>query len=170
MMNGTTHHDIESNKEGKGHYALVNGLTLYYELHGAGLPLVLLPGGFATIDLSFGRLLPTLAQTRQTIAIELQGHGHTADIDRPLRYELLADDIAALLIHLGLAQADLFGFSLGGGVALQAAIRYPEVMRKLVVASTPGKSAGWSPEERAGMAMISAEVMSGRWSLKCTSC
>jgi pimeloyl-ACP methyl ester carboxylesterase len=134
---------------------------MYYELHGTGQPLVLLPGGFATIDLSFRQLLPALAQTRQAIAVELQGHGHTADIDRPLRYELLADDIAALITHLGVGPADLFGFSLGGGVALQTAIRHPAVVRKLVVASAPGKSAGWSPEERAGMAMINAEAMSG---------
>lgn len=161
MVKSTSPDPPEQHQDAPGHYALVNGLTMYYELHGTGQPLVLLPGGFATIDLSFGQLLPTLSQSRQAIAVELQGHGHTADIDRPLHYELLADDIAALLTHLSLRQADLFGFSLGGGVALQTAIRHPEVVRKLVVASAPGKSAGWSSEERAGMAMISAEAMNG---------
>ena len=161
MTKNTSPHPPEQHQDAQGQYATVNGLTMYYELHGTGQPVVLLPGGFATIDLSFGPLLPVLTQMRQAIAVELQGHGHTADIERPLHYELLADDIAALLTHLGLAPADLFGFSLGGGVALQTAIRHPEVVRKLVVASAPGKSAGWSPEARAGMALISADAMSG---------
>src|SRR5260221_42816 len=161
MTKNTSPHPPEQHQDAQGQYATVNGLTMYYELHGTGQPVVLLPGCFATTDLSFRQLLPTLSQTRQAIAVELQGHGHTADSDRPLHYELMADDIAALLTHLGLTHADLFGFSLGGGVALQAAIRHPEVVRKLVVASAPGKSAGWSPEARAGMALINAEAMSG---------
>ncbi|MGI8688129.1 MAG: alpha/beta fold hydrolase [Thermomicrobiales bacterium] len=142
-------------------YASVNGLNLYYEIHGAGKPLVLLPGAFQTID-ALGALLPALAESRRVIAVELQGHGHTADIDRPLSHELMADDIAALITYLGLENADLFGYSRGGGVALQTAIRHPDVVRKLVVTSAPCKRDGWYPEVLAGMAAITAEV-AGTW-------
>src|SRR5260221_11839615 len=110
----------------KDSYALVNDLNRYYEIHGSGESLVLLHSGLATIDMLFAQLLPLLAETRQVIAVELQAHGHTADIDRPLRFELMADDIAALIKHLGRGRADLFGYSLGGGVALQTAIRPPD--------------------------------------------
>src|SRR6266487_4974721 len=144
-------------------YAPVNGLDLYYEIRGSGQPLVLLPGGFMTVE-AMGELVPQLATTRRVIGVELQGHGHTADIERPLSFELMADDIAALIKHLGLEQADLFGFSLGGGVALQTAIRHPEVVRKLVVVSAPCKRDGWYPEVLAGMASMNAaaaEAMMG---------
>src|SRR4051794_5949477 len=92
-------------------YAPVNGLRMYFELHGSGRPLVVLHGSFMTIEL-MGRLVPELAKTRQVIAVELQGHGHTADVDRPITYEGLADDVASLLRHLGIASADLYGYSL----------------------------------------------------------
>src|SRR5919112_521761 len=129
----------------RGNYAEVNGLNLYYEIHGSGQPLVLLHGAYMTIDL-MGEIVPALAGSRQVIAVELQGHGHTADIDRPLSYELMADDIAALIEHPALDEADLFGYSMGGGVALQVAIRHPEVVRKLVVASASYTSEGMHPE------------------------
>ena len=158
MTENTIRHPNEMNKDAPGSYASVNGLNMYYEIHGTGKPLVLLHGGLATIDVLFGQLLPPLAQTRQVIAVELQAHGHTADIERPLSFELMADDIAALIKHLGLEQADLFGFSLGGGVALQTAIRHPEVVRKLVVVSAPCKRDGWYPEVLAGMASMNAEA------------
>jgi pimeloyl-ACP methyl ester carboxylesterase len=119
-------------------YAPVNGLRLYYEIYGNGEPLVLLHGGLGAIEM-FGANLPVLAQTRQVIAVDLQGHGRTADIDRPLNIEFMADDIAGLLKHLGIKQADFMGYSLGGGVALQTAIRHPEFVRKMVVVSTPIK-------------------------------
>src|SRR6266566_9856701 len=138
-------------------YASVNGLDLYYEIRGSGEPLVLLPGGFMTIE-AMGELVPQLAAARRVIGVELQGHGHTADIERPLRFEFMADDIAALIKHLGLEQADIFGFSLGGGVALQTAIRHPEVVRKLVVVSAPSKRDGWYPEVLVGMASMNAEA------------
>ena len=141
-----------------GSYASVNGLDLYYEVHGSGPPLVLLHGGLATIDLMFGPVLPTLAATRQVIAIELQAHGHTADIDRPLRFEQMADDVAALLQHLALTGADILGYSLGGGVALQTAIRHPHLVRRLVLVSTVFKREGWYPEVLAGMAAMTAEA------------
>jgi pimeloyl-ACP methyl ester carboxylesterase len=130
---------------------------MYYEMHGAGRPLVLIHGGFGTVDM-FAPLLPALAETRQVIAVELQGHGHTADIDRPLSFEQMADDVAALIRHLGHDNADVFGYSLGGGVALQTAIQHPEVVGKLVVASAAYASDGWYPEVRAGMAAVNADA------------
>lgn len=116
-------------------YAPVNGLQLYYERHGSGRPLVLLHGGLMTIDLNFGMLLEPLAAGRQVIAVELQGHGRTADTGRPMTIEALAGDVVALLDHLGIAEADLFGFSLGGLVAYAVAIRAPARVGKLIVAS-----------------------------------
>jgi len=136
-----------------GNYAAVNGLKMYYEIHGDGEPLILLHGGVAGIGM-FGANLSALAGKRKVIAVELQAHGRTADIDRPLRYELMADDIAARMKHLGLERADLMGYSLGGGVALQAAIRHPESVRKLVVVSAPCKRDGWYQEVLAEMARM----------------
>src|SRR6266513_5520577 len=142
---------------GAGHFAEVNGIKLYYEIHGTGRPLILLHGGLGAIEM-FGPNLPALAQGRQVIAVDLQGHGRTADIDRPLSVALMADDIAALIKHLGLASADVMGYSLGGGVALQTAIRHPEVVRKLVLVSTPFKRDGWYPEILAGMGQMGPQV------------
>src|SRR5580704_5337525 len=116
-------------------YAPVNGLQLYYERHGSGRPLVLLHGGLMTIDLNFGPWLEPLAASRQVIAVELQGHGHTADTDRPMTIEALADDVVALLDHLEIAQADVFGFSLGGLVAFAVALGAPTRVTRLVAAS-----------------------------------
>jgi pimeloyl-ACP methyl ester carboxylesterase len=151
---------MPTSNKAKGDYAAVNGLRMYHEIHGSGQPLVLLHGGFGVIDM-FGQVLSALAQTRQVIGVELQGHGNTADIDRPLTFAQLADDVAALIEHLGLEQADMFGFSLGGGVALQTAIRHPEVVRKLALASTPYKRDGWYPENLAAMGAISVETFAG---------
>ena len=159
-MNKDTNNTQGSNGESSGGYASVNGLNMYYEIHGSGEPLVLLPGGFWTIE-AMGEIVPQLAATRRVIGVELQGHGHTADIDRPLRYEFMADDIAALIRHLGLERADVFGYSLGGGVGLQTAIRHPEVVRKLVLASTTFKGDGWYPEGRAAMRAMSVEAFAG---------
>jgi pimeloyl-ACP methyl ester carboxylesterase len=145
------------NAAGSGSYASVNGLEMYYEIHGTGRPLTLLHGGVGAIEM-FGEVLPLLAEGRQVIAADLQAHGRTADIDRPLSIELMADDIAALIEHLGIEQADVLGYSLGGGVALQAAIRHPRVVRKLVVVSTPFKSDGWYPEVLAGMGQMGPEA------------
>lgn len=134
-----------SHKIANGGYASVNGLHLYYEIHGAGEPLILLHGGLGAIEM-FGDVLPSLAQTRQVVAVDLQAHGRTADIDRPLSFELMAGDIAALIKHLGFAAADVMGYSLGGGVALRIAIEHPEAVKKLVLVSTPFKREGWYPE------------------------
>lgn len=130
---------------GVGHYADVNGIKLYYEIAGTGRPVILLHGGLGAIEM-FGPNLPALASGRRVIAVDLQGHGRTADIDRPLSIELMADDIAALIEHLGLESADVMGYSLGGGVALQTAIRHPEVVRKLVLVSTPFRRSAFYPD------------------------
>jgi pimeloyl-ACP methyl ester carboxylesterase len=116
-------------------YASVNGLQLYYEMHGSGRPVVLLHGGLLTIDLNFGPMLGPLAASRQVIAVELQGHGHTADTSRPMTIEALAGDVVALLDHLGITEADLFGFSLGGLVACAVALGAPARVGKLIIAS-----------------------------------
>ena len=113
-------------------YIPVNGLQMYYETHGSGQPLVLLPGNLSTIETSFGNVLPQLASTRRIIAVEQQGHGHTADIDRPFSLKQWAQDTIMLLHHLGIEQADFFGYSSGGAVALEIALREPALVRKLV--------------------------------------
>ena len=128
-----------------GHYADVNGIKLYYEVQGTGRPLILLHGGLGAIEM-FGPNLPALAKGRKVIAVDLQGHGRTADIDRPLSVELMADDIAALIKYLKLERPDIMGYSLGAGVALQTAIRHPEVVGKLVLVSTIFKRSGYYPE------------------------
>lgn len=138
-------------------YASVNGLNLYYEIHGTGEPLVLLHGGLGATEM-LGEVLLQLAAGRQVIAVDLQAHGRTADIDRPMRFEHMADDIAALIRHLGLARADVMGYSLGGGVALRTAIQHPELVRKLVVVSAPCKRDGWYPEVVAGLAQLGPQV------------
>lgn len=131
-------------------YADVNGLSLHYTEHGTGgEPLIMLHGGFATGE-SFGPVLDELASTRRVIAPDLQAHGGTADIGRPLRFETMADDIAGLIGHLGLDHADVLGYSLGGGAALRLAIQHPRLVRRLVLLSAPAKRDGWYPEVRAG--------------------
>lgn len=126
-------------------HASVNGVNLYYEIHGSGRPLVLLHGGVQASE-AFGPNLAALAARRQVIAVHLQGHGHTPDVERPLRFEDMADDVAALAAHLGLKKIDVLGYSLGGGVAQQVAIRHPELVDRLVVVSQVFKRAGWYPE------------------------
>ena len=128
-------------------WALVNGIQIYYEVHGSpGIddwtPLVLLHGGGSTIDSNFGRVLPLLASNRRVIALEEQGHGRTSDRDQPFTFEQSADDVAGLLRFLKVSHADLFGFSNGGTVALQVAIRHPQLVRKLVFASSLTKREG----------------------------
>ena len=142
-------------------YASVNGLQMYYEIHGTGEPLVLLHGAFSAIGTSFGELLPSLAERRQVIAFELQAHGRTADIDRPLSIEQLADDVAAALGQLGIERADIFGYSLGASVALHLAIRHPDVVRKLVLASVTYNLSGVHPGLMEGLADMKPEMMFG---------
>lgn len=127
---------MESNQNHITGYAPVNGLNMYYEIHGTGMPLVLIHGGGSTIDTTFGRILPDLASHYKVIAVEMQAHGRTADIDRPLSFEQDADDVAALLQYLEIDKAHIFGFSNGACNALQCAIRHPELIHKVIVAST----------------------------------
>ena len=150
-----------STMQAKGSYATVNGLKMYYEIHGEGEPLVLLHGALSTIEVDFGQVLPTFAETRQVIAIEQQAHGHTADIDRPLSYEQMADDTAALLQQLNIENADFFGYSMGGGIALQIAIRHPDLVRKLVVAAATYNSGGYHPRILAGEQTMKPEDLAG---------
>ena len=136
-------------------YADVNGIWMYYEEHGSGQPLVLLHGGYGTGEM-YGAIMPSLASGRRVITVDLQGHGRTADVDRPLRFQTMGDDIAALIRHLGLGQgasrvqADVMGYSLGAGVALRTAIQHPDLVRRLVIVSHPVRHDGWFPESLAG--------------------
>jgi pimeloyl-ACP methyl ester carboxylesterase len=134
--------------------APVNGLQLYWESSGSGgTPLILLHGGFGSTSM-LGELTGRLAAGRQVIAVDLQGHGRTADIDRPLRYEALGDDIAALIRYLDLGQVDLMGYSLGGSTALRAALQHPDLIRRLVLVATPCSRSGWYPDIQAQMLQI----------------
>ena len=126
-------------------YAPVNGLQMWYERHGEGRPLVLLHGNLSTIGVDFGGIIPSLAKGRQVVGVEQQAHGHTADIDRPLSIQQWADDTAALLGHLGIERADLFGYSSGSTVALQLAIEQPQLVGKLVLASASYRLDGLHP-------------------------
>ena len=142
-------------------YVEVNGLQMYYEVHGEGTPLVLLHGAFSAIGTSFGGLIPELANTRQVIAFELQAHGRTADIDRPLSLEAMADDVAAAITKLGLERADLFGYSMGAGVALYTVIRHPDVVRKLILASVTYTMEGIQPGLMDNLGEMKPEMMHG---------
>jgi pimeloyl-ACP methyl ester carboxylesterase len=145
-------------------YAPVNGLRMYYEIHGGGSssePLVLLHGSFMTISNNWTEWLDELSSTRRVIAVEMQGHGRTADIDRDFSYESLADDVAAMLDHLEIEQADLLGYSMGGGVAMQVAIRHPEKVRKVVSVSAVFRHDGWVKEALDAFPQMTADMFKG---------
>jgi pimeloyl-ACP methyl ester carboxylesterase len=141
--------------------APVNGLQMYYEVHGAGEPLVLLHGAYLSIRSNWSEMIPTLAKTHQVIAVELQAHGRTSDADRPITYEGMADDVAALLDHLGIGRAAVFGYSMGGGVALQVAVRHPNKVSRLVVASAAINYDGYPADFYAMIQTITPELMAG---------
>ena len=124
-------------------HAPINGLDMYYEIHGEGEPLVLLHGAYMSIGSNWFAMIPALSETRQVIAIDLQGHGGTSDADRPITYEGMADDVAALLDHLGIEKADIFGYSMGSIAGLQLAIRHPEKVDQLIAVSTAYDLKGW---------------------------
>src|SRR5262249_11241236 len=147
--------DWTSDATGTGQYADVNGINLYFETHGTGRPLILLHGGLGSGEM-FGPVLPALGERHQVIAVDLQGHGRTADIDRPLAIRLMAADIAALIGHLGLDQPDIVGYSLGGGVALHTAAKYPAKVRRLVAASANIRRDAIYPEMLAQQGQVSA--------------
>jgi len=142
-------------------YAPVNGLKMYYEIHGSGEPLVLLPGAFMAISGDWNNWINELAKTRKVIAIDMQGHGRTADIKRDITYENLADDISGLLDYLKIERADLVGYSLGAGAAIECAIRHPEKVRKVVSISAPYARDGWVKEANDFWPNFKLEMMKG---------
>lgn len=144
---------VQSTSRVRTGYAPVDGLKMYYEIHGNGEPLLLLHGGLGSTAM-FADMIPSLAKTRQVVTVDLQAHGRTSDIDRPITYEAMADDIAALVKYLQIPKADVLGYSTGGGVALQTTIRHPTIVRKLVVVSATYKRSGWYPEILAAMAQM----------------
>lgn len=151
----------EKNKGYRSGYASVNDLKMYYEIHGTGKPLVLLHGALTTIDTSFIKILPSLTEKRQVIAVEQQAHGHTADIDRPLTYEQMAEDTIELLRQLKIEKADFFGYSMGAGIALQIAIKHPDLVHKLVVVSVAYNNNGVYPEVLEGEEKLKPEDLDG---------
>ena len=148
-------------QEPKTGYAPVNGLKMYYEIHGKGDPVVLLHGAFMTITNNWTEMIAELSKTRQVIAVEMQGHGRTADIKRDFSYENLADDIAALLDYLKIKQADVLGYSMGGGVAMQLAIRHPQRVRKVVSISAVIRSDGFVKEGMEALTRLEAGMFKG---------
>ena len=142
-------------------YAPVNGLKMYYEVHGSGDPVVLLHGSFMTITNNWPQWIGELSKTRKVIAVEMQGHGRTADIKRDFSYENLADDVAALLDHLKIPSADLIGYSMGGGVAMQCAIRHPEKVRKVVSISARFRQDGFVKEGLDAFPKLTPEAFKG---------
>jgi len=142
-------------------YAPVNGLKMYYEIHGNGEPVVLLHGAFMAVTGDWLDWVNELAKTRKVIAIDMQGHGRTADIKRDITYENLADDVAALMDYLKIERADLMGYSLGGGAAMECAILHPEKVRKVVVISHPMRRDGWVKEANDFWPNFSLEMMKG---------
>src|SRR5688572_23400512 len=143
-------------------YAPVNGLQMYYEIHGSGgTPLLLLHGGLFNIDLQFGAVIPGLAATREVIATDFQAHGRTNDIDRPLRTADLASDVVGLLAHLGVARADVFGFSVGGAVALHLAIRNPDLVNKAIISSVSFHPDGDRQENTDAVSEMTVDMIAG---------
>jgi pimeloyl-ACP methyl ester carboxylesterase len=138
-------------------YADVNGIKLGYQVFGQGDPLILLHGGFGSVEM-FGPNVEALAAGRMVVGVDLQAHGRTPPADRPMRFETMADDVAALIRHLGVAKASVMGFSLGGGVALRTAIQHPDVVDRVVLVSTPFTDRGWYPEMREAMRAMGPEV------------
>ncbi|GAB4069324.1 hypothetical protein GCM10028777_30830 [Angustibacter speluncae] len=155
--------------ERNGAYADVNGISLYHEVHGEGVPLVLLHGGLMSGE-GFDHLLPALTERHQVVLVDLQGHGRTADVDRPLSTQTMADDVAALVEHLGLGQVDVVGYSLGGGVALQVAVRHPQVVRRLVMCSVNLTHDAIDPAIREQQGQVNAAAAEFMKQTRCTSC
>lgn len=148
-------------KPARSGYAAVNGLKLYYEVYGRGKPIVLLHGSFMNIPMNWAHAIPLLSRSRQVIVAEMQGHGRTRDVAREFSYEAMADDVSGLLGHLEIESADVLGYSMGGGVAFQVAIRHPERVRRLVILSGAYSHDGWWPDVEASFATINAEAFKG---------
>src|SRR3954463_7704635 len=143
--------------QGSGRRVDVNGMRMYYEVSGSGEPLIVLHGAYMNIP-SMGAIIPMLARTHRVYALELQGHGRTTDIDRPITYPNLADDVAAFMDAVGLRKADVFGYSMGAVTGLQLAIRHPEKVNKLVMASGGYDFDGWQPEFKAFIPQMNVEM------------
>jgi pimeloyl-ACP methyl ester carboxylesterase len=152
---------IESMKPAASGYADVNGLKLYYEVYGKGKPIVLLHGSYMTIPMNWAHAIPLFARNRQVIVAEMQGHGRTRDVARELSYEGMADDVSGLLGQLKIESADVLGYSMGGGIAFQLAIRHPERVRRLVILSGTYAHDGWWPEVEALYPTMNAEMFKG---------
>ena len=145
-------------KPSESGYAPANGIKVYYEVYGEGVPLVLLHGAFYTIDMNWGQLIPDLSKTRKVIAIEMQGHGHTPFSERKLSITTLASDVAAVMDYLKIDSADVAGYSMGGSVAYQFAVQSPKRLRKLVIISSTYKSSGWLPVVNSGFKNFKPEL------------
>lgn len=141
-----------------GKYVTVNGMKMYYEVSGEGGPLIVLHGAYMNIP-SMGSIIPKLAETHKVYALEFQGHGRTTDIDRPITYQNLADDVAAFMNAVGVEKADVFGYSMGAGAGLQLAIRHPEKIDRLVAASVAYDLEGWQPEFKAAIPQMTVEMI-----------
>lgn len=153
--------DVPAQRKPTAGYAPVNGVNMYYEVHGGGEPVVLLHGAFMTITNNWAGWIGELSKTRKVIAVEMQGHGRTSDVPRDITYENLADDVAALLNHLKIPRADLIGYSMGGAVAMQCAIRHPDKVRRAVVISSTFRSDGMIPEAAELIQKLTAEDFKG---------
>jgi pimeloyl-ACP methyl ester carboxylesterase len=138
-------------------YAPVNGLKMYYEIHGEGKPLVLLHGSYMNIDMNWSAIIPELAKTRKVIALEMQGHGRTNDANREFSFEGLADDVAGLMQYIKIDSADILGYSLGGTVAYSLAIRHPKKVNKLIIISSAFRHDGWTVASREIFQSMTAE-------------
>lgn len=150
---------VKGHSQSQSGYAPVNGLKMYHEVHGQGKPIVLLHGSYMNISLNWGELIPQLSKTRKVIAVEMQGHGRTADINRPFSYEAMADDVAKLLKYLKINKADVLGYSFGGTVAFEFAIKNPGLVDNLVIISSVYKYDGWLPEVHEALASLKPEFL-----------
>lgn len=151
----------EGQKPSRSGYVQVNGLDMYYEVHGQGKPLVMIHGSFMNIPLTWSELIPLLSQDHMLVLAEMQGHGRTKDIPRAMDYAHMADDVSGLLEHLDLEQADVLGYSMGGGVAFQMAIRHPGQVRRLIILSGTYAHDGWWPDVEASFANMNGEMFRG---------
>lgn len=152
---------IKNMKPAESGYADVNGLKMYYEVYGKGKPIALLHGSYMNIPLNWSHIIPLLAKDRKVIVMEMQGHGRTRDISREISYEGMADDVSGLLKHLKIDSADILGYSMGGGIAFQMAVRHPEQVRRLVVLSGTYTHDGWWPDVEAMYPTINADMFKG---------
>jgi pimeloyl-ACP methyl ester carboxylesterase len=151
----------QSTKPADSGYADVNGLKLYYEVYGKGKPIVLLHGSYMNIPMNWTHAIPLLARSRQVIVAEMQGHGRTRDVPREFSYQAMADDVSGLLGHLKIESADVLGYSMGGGVAFQLAVRHPERVRRLVILSGAYSHDGWWPDVEKSFATMNADAFKG---------